>query len=143
MNDTILGLPINRFVTFVKPGINLLAGGVTAWLVAKVNILGITGLKHDEVQTQVAAGVSALLATGLLQLADLKWIKGHHIELEGEALAIKADPDEVDLEGQLPDEEVQGLEGLKEDTAIPPDVGDAGQAFVTPQVSDVKEGPNG
>jgi hypothetical protein len=135
MNDTLLGLPINRVVTFIKPLFNLFAGGVAAWLVAKVNILGILGIGQDEIQNQVATGLAFLVTTGLLQLADLKWIKGHHIELENEAIQVVANPDDEDPDALLPDAEVQDLGGLEIDTDIPPDEGDAGRPHVPPEGS--------
>jgi hypothetical protein len=96
VDSTILGLPINRFVTFIQPAINLFAGGISAWLVAKVQLLGILGLGHDEIQTQIAAGATMLLVTGVLELGRSQWIKGHHIELENGGIQIRAtDPDQI------------------------------------------------
>jgi hypothetical protein len=80
-------MPLNRFITFFKPYINLTAGAIAAWLVAKANVLAIPGLgEHgNELQT----GIAAALAWGLTQLAtqigDLKWLKGHHLMLAGDA----------------------------------------------------------
>jgi hypothetical protein len=78
-------LPLNRFVAFVKPYLNLLAGLIAAWLVAKVNVLGVPGLDEENVATWIAGGLAALLTAGLTQLGDLKWLKGHHIQMETEA----------------------------------------------------------
>jgi hypothetical protein len=121
--DTILGIPIARFVTMVKPGINLLAGGVAAWLVAKVNIVGILGLDQVQLATQIAAGVTGLLTTALLQIGDIYWVKGHHIELENGGLTISAD--DVLESDALPPEAA----GIPEDdpTRALPDQGDAGK----------------
>ena len=80
-------MPLNRFITFIKPYINLLAGAIAAFLVAKANVLGIPGLgEHgNELQT----GIAAALAWGVTQLAtqvgDLKWLKGHHLTIIGDA----------------------------------------------------------
>jgi hypothetical protein len=76
-------MPLNRFITFIKPYINLLAGAIAAWLVAKTNILGIPGLgEHgNELQIAIAAALvwgATLLAT---QVGDLKWLKGHHLTM--------------------------------------------------------------
>ena len=96
MDSYILGLPINRFVTFVQPAINLLAGGVAAWLVTKVQILGVLGLGHDELQTQIAAGLTVLIVTGVLEIGRTQWVRGHHIELENGGIQIRAtDPDQI------------------------------------------------
>jgi hypothetical protein len=121
--DTVMGLPINRFVTFIKPWFNLVAGGFAAWLVAKVNIIGVLGLTEAEIATQVAAGLAFLVTTALLELGDLKWIKGHHIELADGAIAIREE--EEALEDVLPEVERTPTDDV---TSIPPDEGDAGRA---------------
>jgi hypothetical protein len=80
-------MPLNRFITFVKPYVNLLAGAIAAWLIAKANVLGIAGLGEHGNELQVA--IAAALAWGVTQLAtqlgDLKWLKGHHLTMIGEA----------------------------------------------------------
>jgi hypothetical protein len=80
-------MPLNRFITFVKPYINLAAGAIAAWLIAKANVLGIPGLGQHGNELQI--GIAAALAWGVTQLAtqmgDLKWLKGHHLALIGEA----------------------------------------------------------
>jgi hypothetical protein len=91
-------IPINRIVAFFGPAISLFSGGVAAWLTAKVNVLGIPGLGQAGLATQLAAGVSGTLTAGLLALGQLKWLKGHHIELAAEgqvqaaAIAAPGDP---------------------------------------------------
>jgi hypothetical protein len=80
-------MPLNRFITFIKPYINLAAGAIAAWLIAKANVLGIPGLGEHGNELQI--GIAAALAWGVTQLAtqmgDLKWLKGHHLALIGEA----------------------------------------------------------
>jgi hypothetical protein len=80
-------MPLNRFITFIKPYINLAAGAIAAWLIAKANVLGIPGLGRHGNELQI--GIAAALAWGVTQLAtqmgDLKWLKGHHLAMIGEA----------------------------------------------------------
>lgn len=80
-------IPFNRFVAFAKPYINLLAGALAAWLVAKLNVLGIPGLGEHE--NELATGLTAAgvwaLTQGAAQLGDLRWLKGHHIEIIAQA----------------------------------------------------------
>ena len=80
-------MPLNRFITFVKPYINLLAGAFAAWLIAKANVLGISGLGENgnELQTGIAAALTWALTQGAAQLGDLKWIKGHQIDMIDQA----------------------------------------------------------
>lgn len=84
-------IPLNRFVTFVKPWLNLAAGAVAAWLVAKANVLGLPGLgsHQQELATWLAGAGVWVLTTVIAQVGDLKWLKGHHIELvnDGEIAA--------------------------------------------------------
>ena len=119
-------MPLNRFITFVKPYLNLLAGAITAWLIAKANVLGIPGLGEHGDQLQI--GIAAALAWGVTQLVtqigDLKWLKGHHLLMIGEAevqaaaqqAQAAAAPSAacVPIEEDLPDDE-------EELTAPPPD----------------------
>jgi hypothetical protein len=80
-------MPLNRFIAFIKPYLNLAAGAIAAWLIAKANVLGIPGLGQHGNELQI--GIAAALAWGVTQLAtqmgDLKWLKGHHLALIGEA----------------------------------------------------------
>ncbi len=87
-----LRLPLNRFITLIKPYINVAAGAIAAWLVAKANILGIPGLgsHQNEIATGIAAAGVALVTWGAAQFGDLKWLTGHHIELEGVAATAAA-----------------------------------------------------
>lgn len=78
-------MPLNRFIAFVKPYINLAAGAVAAFLVAKANVLGIPGLDEQNTATWVAGALVWLLTQGATQLGDLKWLRGHHIELAAAA----------------------------------------------------------
>lgn len=79
-------MPLNRFITFVKPYLNLVAAAIAAWLVAKANVLGISGLGNgSELQTGIAAGLTFIATQAVTQLGDLKWLKGHHLALVGDA----------------------------------------------------------
>src|SRR4051812_20866736 len=80
-------MPFNRFITFVKPYINLLAGAFAAWLIAKANVLGISGLGENgnELQIGIAAALTWALTQGATQLGDMKWIKGHQIDMIDQA----------------------------------------------------------
>ena len=76
---------IDRFITLIKPALNTVAAAFAALIVAKANALGIEGIDSDgTTQLLVAAGVW-ILTQGALQLGDLKWVKGRHIMLAGDA----------------------------------------------------------
>lgn len=76
---------IDRFITLIKPALNTVAAALAALIVAKANALGIEGIDNDgTTQLLVAAGVW-ILTQGALQLGDLKWVKGRHIMLAGDA----------------------------------------------------------
>jgi hypothetical protein len=123
-------MPLNRFITFIKPYINLLAGAIVAWLIAKANVLGIPGLGEHGNELQI--GIAAALAWGVTQLVtqigDLKWLKGHHMALVGDAGVqvalqapaaappVPADPEHEDL---VADEELPVDD--EEFAAPPPD----------------------
>lgn len=85
-------LPLNRIIAFFGPYISLLAGALSAWLIAKMNVLAIPGLglNGDMLETAIAAGLSGLLTSTLLHLGQMKWLKGVHIELVNEGLALAA-----------------------------------------------------
>jgi len=80
-------MPLNRFITFVKPYLNLIAGAIVAYIVAKANVLGIPGLGDhgSELQTSIAAALAWGLTQLVTQLGDQKWLKGHHLSLMGDA----------------------------------------------------------
>lgn len=103
----VVRLQFNRFVTFIKPWINLGAGAIAAWLVAKANVLGIPGLDQENTATWVAGALVWGLTTGVTQLGDLKWIKGHHISIEADATVTAAA-----LHPVPPDEALEDLAGV-------------------------------
>ena len=125
-------MPLNRFIAFIKPYINLAAGAIAAWLVAKANVLGIPGLGEHGNELQI--GIAAALAWGVTQLAtqmgDLKWLKGHHLALIGEAeiqaaalqATVAAAPPAVALDaGYEPSTSIgEDLPGDDEEFAAPP-----------------------
>jgi hypothetical protein len=126
-------MPFNRFITFVKPYLNLLAGAISAWIIAKANVLDIPSLgEHgDEMTTAIAAALAWIVTQGAAQLGDAKWLKGHQLSLVGDAevqaaalqapasvmpLGIGIDPEHdalMELDDDLPDDE--------EEFAAPPD----------------------
>jgi len=124
MGDTILGIPINRFVTFVKPYINWLTALLAAWLVAKVNVFGIAGLDQSNLQTYLGFALTGGLVAGLHFLADNKWLNGHHIELLGGGVEEEEDDEEDDDE--LPEEVASGDLPVDDTSKVPPDEGDSG-----------------
>lgn len=77
-------IPLNRVVAFFGPYISVLAGAVAAWLVAKLNVLGIPGLDEANLATWISGALVASLTAGLSWLGQSKWLKGHHIELQNE-----------------------------------------------------------
>lgn len=79
-----LGIPTDRIVAFFGPVISLIAGGVAAWLVAKVNITGVKGLDQANLTTYIGAGLSFGLATTVTWLGHSKWLTGRHVEMRGE-----------------------------------------------------------
>lgn len=105
-NIPMLKIPFNRFVTFLKPYLNIAGAAVAAWLIAKVNVLGIHGLDShkDQLATGLTAAGTGIITWGAAQLGDLKWLKGHHIELElgGAAAAAGTAAPEVHVTVQDP-----------------------------------------
>jgi uncharacterized membrane protein YedE/YeeE len=93
-------IPINRIVTFVGPIIAAISTAIATWLIAKVNVLGIPGLDQNNLQTYLAAGLTAILLAGLHALGGWSWLKGHHILLaEGVVTPPDPVPDEADVSG--------------------------------------------
>lgn len=78
-------IPTNRLLTFAGPQISIVAGLVSAWLFAKLNVLGIPGLDQSDLATQIASGLTFLVATALTWLGQSAWLRGHHIILAGDA----------------------------------------------------------
>jgi hypothetical protein len=125
-------MPLNRFITFIKPYLNLFAGAIAAWLIAKANVLGIPGLGEHGSDLQIA--MAAALVWGVTQLAteigDITWLKGHHLSMIGDAdvqaAALQApQPALVSAEHDLEDEFISTGEDLPDDdeefAAPPPD----------------------
>lgn len=80
-----LKIPLNRVVAFAGPYIAVTAGGVAAWLAAKVNVAGIPGLDQQNLATELAAGGTFLLTSALTWLGHSKWLTGHHVEMQADA----------------------------------------------------------
>ena len=123
-------IPLNRLVAFAGPYISILSGIVATWLIAKANALGIPGLDQDDLAQQVAAALTFTLVAVLTWLGSAQWLKGHHVQLAGDAavqaaaIAVAA-PEAVEV---LPDPEHEELIALGEDLptdeeefAVPPD----------------------
>ena len=83
-------IPINRVVAFLGPWIALVSTAITTWLIAHVNVLGIPGLDHANTATYVAGALTALVTAGLQALGGWAWLKGHHIQLQGDAAVAAA-----------------------------------------------------
>src|ERR1044072_9293169 len=83
-------IPDNRVIAFAGPYISLAAGALAAWLVARANVLGVSGLDADNVATDVAAALSFVLVAVLSWLGSAKWLAGHHIEMQGDAIVAAA-----------------------------------------------------
>lgn len=130
-------MPLNRFVAFVKPYLNLFAGAIAAWLIAKANVLGIPGLGEHGSDLQIA--IAAALVWGVTQLVtqigDVKWLKGHHLSIvadaEVQAAALQTpqpelasavlDPDEelLDSDEDLPDDDEEFAAPPPDETNMP------------------------
>lgn len=107
-------IPLNRAVAFFGPVISLVSGAAAAWLVAKVNILGIPGLGLDENElgSEIAGALTLTLTAALLHLGQSAWLRGHHIELanDGSATvaAIKSTAKPAGEEGDVLDPDLDG-----------------------------------
>ena len=117
-----MNIPLNRVVAFAGPYISAISGALAAWLVAKLNVLGIPGLDQANLATHLAAGGTALLTAGLVWLGHSSWLKGHHIELTYGTVG-----DGIDM---VPDEEHPAVLSLpvSDPASIPADEGDVGAA---------------
>jgi hypothetical protein len=119
-------IPLNRFVAFAKPYLNIAGASVAVWLVAKANVLGIPGLgaHQNEIATGLAGAGVALVTWGATQIGDLKWLRGHHIELEALAGPTATDTHAAVEEGEVdtPAEDVplSGLPSDEEELRSPP-----------------------
>lgn len=80
-------IPLNRIVAFLGPYLALVSGAVAAWLIAKVNVLGLPdiGVSEDQLTTYLTAGGTWLLTSVLVWLGHSKWLTGHHIILQAAA----------------------------------------------------------
>ena len=83
-------IPVSRLVAFGGPYISIVGAAVATWLVAKVNVLGIEGLDHDTVAMQISAALMFTVTAGLTWLGQSKWLTGHHIEMQSDALVASA-----------------------------------------------------
>jgi len=123
-------MPLNRFITFIKPYLNLFAGAIAAWLIAKANVLGIPGLGEHGSDLQIA--IAAALVWGVTQLVtqigDLRWLKGHHLSMvadaDVQAAALQAPQPAFVSAGLDPEEEListdEDLPDDDEEFAAPP-----------------------
>lgn len=80
-----MSIPMNRVVAFLGPYISAAAGLAAAWLVAKVNVLGLPGLDEHNATTLISAGLTQVVVTGVTWLGHSKWLTGHHVTIEAEA----------------------------------------------------------
>lgn len=99
-------IPINRVVAFIGPYVSVAAGGVAAWLAARVNLAGVPGLDQHNLATEIAAGITFVVTSALVWLGHSKWLKGHHIVLQADlaaSLAGKTPPSERPPISRVPD----------------------------------------
>lgn len=89
-------ISIERVVAFLGPLFSIVAGGVAAWLVARVNLVGVLGLDQAQLASQIAAGLSGLTAAVLTWLGQQQWLKGQHIILQAQAQAATLLPSDGD-----------------------------------------------
>ena len=75
-------MPINRIIAFFGPVVATISSALAAFLIAKVNILGIPGLDQANVATYIAAGLTAAIVACLHALGGLAWFKGHHLLIQ-------------------------------------------------------------
>ncbi|MEA2371782.1 MAG: hypothetical protein QOH12_2176 [Solirubrobacteraceae bacterium] len=75
--------PLNRIIAFGGPYISVVAGAIAAWLVAKLDVLGIRGLGENDLAQQLAGALTFLVTSGLSWIGHSRWLDGHHIELAG------------------------------------------------------------
>jgi hypothetical protein len=127
-----MSLPLNRVIAFAGPYISVFAGGVATWIVAKMNVIGVAGLDQDNLSEQIASGLTFTLTAGLAWLGHAQWLKGHHVQMAGDAAvqaaalavqqheprAMEVPPDPVHdalmaMDEDLPDDD--------EEFAMPPD----------------------
>lgn len=78
-------IPLNRLLSFAGPQISVVAGAISAWLFAKLNVLGIPGLDQSHLAAQIASGLAFAISAGLTWLGQSAWLRGHHIILAGDA----------------------------------------------------------
>jgi len=130
-------IPINRVVAFLGPWITLVSTAITTWLVAHVNVLGIPGLDHANTATYIAGALTALITAGLQALGGWAWLKGHHLEIVGDAQVTAAALQEVpppaamaSLTDTITDEDVEAADADVPDeeelAAPPPTLGSGG-----------------
>jgi len=77
--------PFNRVVAFAGPYISLVAAFLATWLVAKANALGIPALDESDLAQQIASALMFSVTAVLTWLGSAEWLKGHHVQLAGDA----------------------------------------------------------
>jgi hypothetical protein len=133
-------IPFNRLVAFAGPYISLLAGALSALIFAKLNALGIPGLEQDDLTQQIAGALTFTLAAALSWLGQSQWLKGHHLQLAGDAgvqaaALASAAPHAVDDVPPDPEHDAlmswgEDLPDDEEEFAMPPDE----EARMSPEV---------
>lgn len=110
---TILGIPLNRIITFAGPYISLAAGALATWI---ISALHITLIQHDELATGIANFAAFGLSSALIWLGQRAWLKGHQIQLANLtpfAATVGDVEDDEDFEDE--DEDPDGLEFVPSD----------------------------
>jgi hypothetical protein len=117
---TILGIPLNRIITFVGPYISLAAGVVATWI---ISVLHVTQIPHDQLATGITNFLAFVLSSGLVWLGQRAWLKGHQIQLANLtpfAAPVLAEDVEDDEDFEDESEDPDGLEFVPSDHSQPP-----------------------
>lgn len=104
---TILGVPLNRIITFVGPYVALVAGVIAT---AIISSLHVTVIPHDQLATGIANVIAFAVSSGLVWLGQQQWLKGHHIQLANLTpdLVVTETSEEGDFEDE--DDDPDGVE---------------------------------
>jgi hypothetical protein len=89
-DETILGLPIDRFVAFVGPYIAIFSGVIADWLLVHVHLLSTFHVTSSQIGKDLTQlGVFGITA-GLIWAGHQKWLSGRHVQINNQGLAHQA-----------------------------------------------------
>lgn len=81
-----MNIPFNRLVAFLGPYIAIASGAISTWLLVHVHFLAL----FHVTQTQVGSAISQVLVFGVTTtvtwLGHQKWLQGHHVQMQAEAV---------------------------------------------------------